>query len=249
MTSSQFHFTSDYLEENVKDATYDITDWGDGFDILLYNYEKENLAQVSADPIEYQIEVSGTNSDWVCDTTTSTDNSLELVQGKTNTWSGKLETKSDGTPASQAIHLKANQAALNSDVTVTVTSTKPYKKTLQAKFTVVSKKSPDFTLQNNTDGSCVLTIQSNDYGDSEDPAKNTITLKWGTAAYEPDRTNSLMSEWQENAGNPVQLQTIQVSPHTTYSLTFLYQGDGNPTLDLGQGNSGLTGSGTTITLQ
>ena len=41
MKSSDFHITSDLLEE--EGASYDVTDWRSGIDILLYNYEKEDL--------------------------------------------------------------------------------------------------------------------------------------------------------------------------------------------------------------
>ena len=72
MISAQFHMTSDYLEEDGKnidntDAVYDITDWSSGFDILLYNYEKENLALIAADDIQYDVSItsSGTGG-WGC---------------------------------------------------------------------------------------------------------------------------------------------------------------------------------------
>ena len=67
MISAQFHMTSDYLEEDGKnidntDAVYDITDWSSGFDILLYNYEKENLALIAADDIQYDVSITSSGT-------------------------------------------------------------------------------------------------------------------------------------------------------------------------------------------
>ena len=67
MISAQFHMTSYYLEEDGKnidntDAVYDITDWSSGFDILLYNYEKENLALIAADDIQYDVSITSSGT-------------------------------------------------------------------------------------------------------------------------------------------------------------------------------------------
>ena len=61
MKSSDFHITSDLLEE--EGAFYDVTDWRSGIDILLYNYEKENVALIAGDDISYTVNVDGK---WVC---------------------------------------------------------------------------------------------------------------------------------------------------------------------------------------
>ena len=123
MKSKKFHFTSNYLEEDG--ANYTVVDWGQGFDIDLFNYEKENLALMTNDDITYTISIS---DDWIY-----------TVDGKTST-SYTMEESS--TRTSDTIHVKPTNAITQGSVTVTVTTTSPFEKTLSATFTVSGKKSP-----------------------------------------------------------------------------------------------------------
>ena len=106
MKSSDFHITSDLLEE--EGASYDVTDWRSGIDILLYNYEKENVALIAGDDISYTITVDGK---WVVS---------DLNKGV-------LKKSADRT--SQTIHLTPGTDVKKGDtVTITVNTTAPYKK-------------------------------------------------------------------------------------------------------------------------
>ena len=168
MIASQFHVSSDYLEENG--ATYEITDWQDGFDIQLYNYEKENVALISEDDITYTVQLSD-NSKWLCHD-----------QKK-----GKITKSTEKT--SQKIRITPQAGAAEGDkVTVTVHITEPFTKTLSATFTMKGKNEPEYSLTDQENGTVLLTVQSNGYN-------GDITIKWNENKYAPDNTNILMESW------------------------------------------------------
>ena len=210
MTAAQFHISSDYLEETEKKAKYSITDWKNGFDILLYNYEKENIAQISECEISYEVEAT---NGWTV----------------TDDGDGKLTV--DPNKKEVALHLTPGASAKKDDkVTVTVTTTVPYTKTLSAEFILATSSVPDYTLQDQGDGIVLLTIHSNDFtGD--------MTIQWTSDKLDPDNTNPLMSIWMENgttsSGN------LSVKANHTYELLF-FEEAGTVT--------GSSGTGTEITL-
>lgn len=193
MTSSQFHVTSDYLEEGG--ANYNITNWGGGFNIQLYNYEKENLALVSKEAISYGVTVSPQDK-WEC------------IDGK----NGTLEGNNLITSNTLLIKPKSDAVIAPDDtVTVTVKTTEPYVKELKATFTVTSKMLPDNELkQSDTDANqWHLKIKTNDYA-------GTVTITWPKDSICPDTTNAYMSGWSNNGSN-----NLTVQENTTYDLVFL----------------------------
>ena len=210
MTAAQFHISSDYLEETEKNAKYSITDWKDGFDILLYNYEKENIAQISECEISYDVTVG---NGWTV----------------TDDGNGKLTV--DSNKKAVALHLNPGASARKDDkVTVTVTTTAPYTKTLSAEFTLATSSVPDYTVADQGDGTVLLTIHSNDFtGD--------MTIQWTNDKLDPDNTNSLMRKWTE-AGT-TSSGTLFVEANHTYELLFFKEKTDNVT---------CSGTGTTITL-
>ncbi len=187
MKSSDFHITSDLLEEER--VSYDVTDWRSGIDILLYNYEKENVALIAGDDISYTIKVDGK---WVC----------------TDPNKGVFKKSKDRT--SQTIHLTPGTDVKNGDtVTITVNTTAPYKKTLSATFKVVSEGSPSYTVKDQSDGTVLLTILTNDYS-------GNITVKWQTGQLDPDSTNPDMADWSDASGQGI----LKAEDNTTYQLLF-----------------------------
>lgn len=190
ITASNFHFTSDLLEENG--AEYTLTDWSEGFDIELYNYEKENTALISDENITYNVQLS--NSDWAC----RGDNS------------GTLQKDSDGKGKMQTIHIypKGNITDASS-VTVTVKSTAPFKKTLSATFTMAGSSTPLYTIKDQGDGTVLLTIKTNSYS-------GNMNVSWDKNKFDPDNTNTYMTEWKDSIGSG----TLETSSNTTYLLLF-----------------------------
>ena len=170
MISAQFHVSSDYLTE--EGSSYDITDWQNGFEIQLYNYEKENTALISEDAITYEVSLSDTKK-W-----------------KTNKSNGTI-VKSDE-PQSQSIEIIPTSAGENDSVKVTVEITKPFTKTLSATFMLKGKSQPNYTITDNGDGSVLVTIQSNSYS-------GDFTVNWNEERYAPDNTNPLMTEWKNSS--------------------------------------------------
>ena len=94
-------------------------------------------------------------------------------------------------------------------VTITVNTTAPYKKTLSATFKVVSEGSPSYTIQDQSDGTVLLTILTNDYS-------GNITVKWQTGQLDPDSTNTDMADWSDASGQGI----LKAEDNTTYQLLF-----------------------------
>ena len=190
MTSSKFYFTSNYLETDTK--KYDITDWSDGFDIELYNYDKDNESLVSEDDIEYTVSIN--NENWIY----------------TDANKGKLKLGTDGNKNKQTIHIDPEQGAQKGDViTVTVKTTSPYQKTISATFTAVSSREPDYTIEDKKDGSVSLVIKTNDY-------EGSVNINWNQNIYDPDNTNKYMNDWKDSD----QTKALKVEKNTTYQLLF-----------------------------
>lgn len=191
-SSAQFHVTSDYLEEEK--VSYQITNWGQGFNIQLYNYEKENLALISDKDISYTVTVEPAD------------------QWEANETSGTL--KGAGTMQTNTLAIKPKSGAVinqNDKVTVTVKTTAPFAKTLSAEFTVASKAMPDYQLVQSKDdpNQWHLIIGTNDYSD-------TVTVSWPQNAVCPDTTSAYMNAWK-NSGSG----SLTVQENTTYDLVFL----------------------------
>lgn len=182
LISSQFHVSSDYLAEN--NPSYEITDWQGGFDIQLYNYEKENTALIADDEITYSVVLSDT-AKW--------------------TYSDEHEGTMEKSNVKQSQSIKINPqstASENDSVTVTVNITAPFKKDLSATFTMHGKDQVDYNVQDRKDGTVLLTIQSNGYS-------GKINIKWDTGKYAPDNTNSQMTSWTDGSEElTVQKNTI-----------------------------------------
>ena len=207
MLSSDFHFTSNYLEEDK--VTYDINNWQDGFDIELYNYEKDNKALISNTDINYTVtvETSNPNGNWGCDDV-----------------NGGVMTKSS-TKSSNILKLKKSVNAKQGDkVTVTVKTTYPFVKTISATFVLSTVDSPSYSVDDNNDGTVTLTIKSND-------SDSLVNISWDSDYYDPDSTNKYMSTWSDNA----QSGTLQTEKNTTYKLIFFKNKDFTLTSVSGEG--------------
>lgn len=208
MTSSQFYFTSDYLKEDGKE--YQITDWTDGFDIELYNYDKDDTAKVSENDIEYQVSITGTG-DWTC------------TEGN----EGKLTLGTDEKNNQKTIHIKPGNTAQKGDkITVTVKTTSPYQKSISATFTAESSNKPDYTITDIGDGSVSLIIQTNDY-------EGPVTVKWNKDFYDPDNTNKYMQKWEDSS----ETGSLEAVKNTTYRLLFFKNTTTNITTIKGSGKT------------
>ena len=85
----------------------------------------------------------------------------------------------------------------------------PYKKTLSATFKIVSEGSPSYTVKDQSDGTVLLTILTNDYS-------GNITVKWKTGQLDPDSTNTDMADWSDASGQGI----LKAEDNTTYQLLF-----------------------------
>lgn len=195
--AAEFHFTSDLLEEKM--AEYQITNWSSGFDIQLYNYEKENMALVSNEDISYNVIVEPADK-WQCE------------DGLTGKLTGKSSAKN-----TLNIHPKSGAVINQKDeVTVTVKSTAPFSKELSAKFILASKSMPENQLVSNSkdENQWRLTVRTNDYS-------GMVNISWPKDELCPDNTNEYMSKWKNDGS-----ETLEVKANTTYELVFLRSTEG-----------------------
>lgn len=221
MKAADFHVSSDYLDETSKNAEYKVSDWGNhGIEIQLYNYEKENLALIAQENISYVIETDYTNWDVKI---TDSQNETEVSENQVCTLSGDGENRKI-----QKICLAYKGEGEPSPVAVTVRTTAPYEKVLTAKFELVGKKLPDYSIEDKGTY-CLVTIHSNDY-------ENGITIEWDADKFSPDNTNPQMSLWKDTDLK----NTLSVQSYHTYELIFFE----NKAVDYSE----KQGTGTTISV-
>ncbi len=205
MIAAGFHISSDHLEEGG--ATYSVSHLAQNpIVIKLYNYEKENIAQISQVDMKYKVTVNG---------------GFATIQNETN----NTLTPNDGGEYEMGISTDKAEHTLtitpnSSLVTVTVTTTSPYKKTLTAKFELTASSLTAQKKLKNMGSYCILTIYSNQQSGEK-------TLKWPEGLI-PDNTNAIMRNWLDTAGG--HSGTFTMNDYTTYELIFF-----NP-----NGVSGLT---------
>lgn len=189
MVSAGFHISSNYLKDVESEtsvvpdeAKYTVGAPGD-LTIDLYNYEIENVAQRTEVNITYSVKVTNTDG-----TVTTTTGSFGTTVDENN--------PIVVTPAGTGI------------VTVEVTSTSPYVKTLKGQFTIATSAKPSYTLtamSGEKAGSMLLKIHTNGYS-------GNINIQCNIA---PDNANEKMEGW--TTGNQ---GTLTVNPNETYELLF-----------------------------
>lgn len=219
MISAGFHISSDYLKEPSANAAYTIGDTG-SLVLHLYNYEVENTAQRSQVAMTYTVSVTTTGgaSGGSC---TVTHNGSQLTE--TN---GAFTYELSGENEEHVLTITPSATP----VTVTVTTTSPYSKTLTATFTRDVNAAPTFTFTDQHDGTGLLRIKTNGYGGS-------VTVSWDEAKYSPDNTNHLMAGWQDATHS---YTLTDLAANSVYDLLFFHT---NGTL-----TEITNGAGTTIHL-
>ena len=195
MVSAQFHISSNYLEESALNKEYTVVDWGKGIDIQLYNYEKENVAQIAADDIHYRVTVKNG--------AVSVSDGINVLSEN----SGTYILKQSSNRISHNLHIVPDGKG---DVVVTVKTEKPFVKTLEATFKIESKLQPEYSVVDQNDGTVKITICTNDY-------RGGITVKWDAASFSPDNTDENMSGWRD--ANAV--GTVSVVANSVYELLFV----------------------------
>lgn len=205
--ASGFHFSSDYLETNGNTLT--VSDWDtQGIVFRLYNYEKENVAQISDAAIDYQITVP---AGWQI-------SSVVTDSGETVSKVNELYTMAASKTASgHVVTLKYIGTGQPDSAEVTVAAVSPYAKTLKATFQITAQSGPTFTMTD-CGGAVYLTICSNNY-------EGSIRVTWPGSAVSPDNANSDvdMSAWQNT--NAASGQTFTAEAHHTYTLYFMKNKD------------------------
>lgn len=205
--ASGFHFSSDYLETVSK--SFNVSDWDTrGIVFHLYNYEKENVAQISDSEIQYQITVP---TDWEI-TSVKTGDTDVVPAGDVYTME-----KSD-TLLEHVVTVKYCGADRPTSAEIQVATVAPYKKTIEAQFLMDTLSNPTFTVTNQG-GAVYLTINSNNYS-------GPIRVKWPSSV-SPDNTNADvdMSAWRNT--NETAGEVFQGEAHHTYTLFFVKGSDAN----------------------
>lgn len=192
MVSAGFHMSSDLLE------TTEASNLGGVEDIVieLYNFEKENNAQISAVDITYTITV--TNG-----TVTSVMNGSNDVS-YTESSSVRYYALAGGN--GKVTHTITVQPDHTGNVNVRVDSTAPFTKSLSGTF---SYQAPQYKIEQDSLNSnlYILTVYSNGYDGSL-----TISMGSGVIA---DRTVDLQQGWTRSS------ETLAVNAKSTYVLKFI----------------------------
>jgi len=201
---SRFHIGSNYLEEGGS-ASYTVADWGGGFDILLYNHEEEDIAQLATVDMTYQV------------TAEHAAVSVKKQNGEAvaEAADGGYIFGTEAAAAYHVLHVTPDAGAGQNDaITVTVRTTSPYQKTISAKFQIQPYRIPDYTVTDQNDGTVLITLHTNDYQD-------TMTVEWDPGKYSPDRTNEQMAAWSDET----HIEYFPVDCNSTYELLFYKKTD------------------------
>ena len=204
--ASGFHFSSDYLEPNGQ--TVNVSDWSTrGIVFQLYNYEKENIAQISDSAIQYQITVP---EGWKVDTVMS--NGVAVFPNN-----GVYTIPKSDAATTHTVTLKYAGSGDPSPAKITVNAISPYEKTLWATFGMQTTSEPTCTVTD-VGGAVYLTIETNNYS-------GPIRVKWPGSEVWPDNANSDvdMSAWRN--ANAERGETFQGQAHHTYTLFFVKNRD------------------------
>lgn len=210
--ASNFHFSSNYLSDDETAAQFDVSDWG-SHDVAFYlfNYEQENIALVSDSDIIYKISAP---EDWSVQVQDATGNVLEP------NGNGEYTMEKSMVKTFHCVTLRYSGTGTPGSAKVTVESTVPYKKTLQAIFNLTTKKGLEYKIEDKGDYK-LITISTNDY-------YGTVTVTWDPAYHSPDNTCDYMGSWRNE--NPT--GTLTVTEYTTYTLIFVENQAGAGTEDL-----------------
>ncbi len=180
MVAAEFHFSSNYLEEDEK--TYSVSDWTQGITLELYNYEKENPALVSALDVTYTIEVNSSQFE---------------VTEPTGTLSAN--DSNEGKPAAVTIKPKAGEMVTDTSITVTA-HTEPYDEVLTATFELVGGQNPTVAVDDHGTH-YTAKIYSNNYS-------GTVTLTWAGGLV-PDAANDIVSKWESGTKGSVSVEPFR----------------------------------------
>jgi len=202
--ADRVHISSNYLEED-SGASYTVADWGDGFDILLFNYEREDIAMISEVDMTYKITAKHAA------VSVKKQNGDEVTATEDGTYSFALETAA----AYHVLHVMPYvDEGASEAISITVETTSPGKKTLTAEFRIRNYRMPDYTVADQNNGTVLITVNTNDYEDS-------MTVIWEPDRYSPDKTNTLMALWEDES----HIGSFPVSRDTTYELLFFKKTD------------------------
>ena len=218
MIAAGFHISSDALRETP--LRYTAVCGPDGtFAVDLYNYELENTDSVSQVDISYRVTVTGGGT----------------VQSVTS--GGSPVTATEGvyilpkgaTKATHTIAVLPNAGV--STLTVTVTTTAPYTKTISATFDI-SGGGITVTKSAVAGGITRLTIETNQY-------EGQITLTWPAGAYPNAGVVENSCGWQ--VGYNARQATLMAQKETTYYFEFGNSTISNTTVSYtGPGYAGAT---------
>lgn len=195
MVADRFHISSKLLKESA--PAYIAPVGTDGtFAVELYNYEVENIASVSDMDITYTISV-------VNGTVASVKNGDSVVTAAAGAYT--LPSGPDRT----AHTITVQPTDPSSAVTVTVTATAPYVKTLSASFTVSGLI---HVIQTVEDDITYLDIETNQY-------EGRLSLKWADGLYPSAGVNETDYGW--TIGYTAKHAYIaNVEKETTYHFEF-----------------------------
>lgn len=199
--ASNFHFSSNYLNSADIVPEYNVSDWGSHNVVFyLFNYEQENTALIADTDILYKLTVP---NGWTAEIT---DVVGAVVAPDSE---GKYTLTRSEQMTSHCVTMTYTGDGIPGTAKVTVESTNPYKKILQAQFNLTTKQGIEYEVDDKGDYK-VITISTNDY-------YGAVKVTWDPAVHSPDNTCNYMGSWRDS--NPT--GTLSVAEYTTYTLIFV----------------------------
>ena len=189
MVSAGFHMSSDLLETTAASNLGGVED----IVIELYNFEKENNAQISAVAITYTIAVTH-------GTVTSVMNGINAVSYTESSGVRYYALAGGNEMVTHTITVRPDHTG---DVNVTVDSTAPFTKSLSGTF---SYQAPQYKIELIEGDHYLMTIYTNGYN-------GNISIAMGVGVY-ADRTVDLEESWSSSQ------QTLALHDNETYLLKF-----------------------------
>ena len=208
--SDSFHISSDYLEKkttsNPDAKQYTVTDWGyhEDYQIAfkLYNYEKENVALISAKDIHYNINAEG----WRI---TVKDKNGSVIAPS----DGVYTLSSDGTTRNEyTVYLK-RIVDTTTTAAVVVSTVDPFATSLFAVFELKGDHGYSVDFEDHTNYVKVIIDTNNYNGD--------LSVSWNDD-FSPDNTHPMMKDWRDSS----KPETFTVEEQSTYELIFFKNSTG-----------------------
>lgn len=199
LTAKDFHFSSNYLVEKSKKQSYTIYDYQSGINLVLYNYELDNILLSTKDDISYTLDYTYYDKD---------DKIIQSV--------GPIKEMIKSADQQNNINIPYLEHAVRA--TVKAESVAPFRKSLYAEFFFKDADSSSFYRIVDRGAYVDLIIMAGKDMDM-------VTISWNPS-FGIDCTNPLALQYVNAIGNDTSLTLDSLKANHSYTLSF-FKNDSN----------------------